>query len=120
MRKVNAKSASARKQKRVRAKIFGTEERPRLAVFRSHKYIYAQLIDDKNGHTLVAASEKDILDKEPEKYSKTEIAKMVGEALAQKALVSNIKTVVFDRRGYKYHGRVKALADGARSGGLEF
>ena len=140
MIKVNAKSASVRRKKRIRAKIFGTEERPRLAVFRSNKYIYVQLIDDKKGHTMVSADEREIMDKKaatrkhgnekdtedfsvsvlPEKYSKTERAKMVGQILAQKALVNKINTVVFDRRGYKYHGRVKALADGARSGGLKF
>ena len=95
------------------------KQRPRLAVFRSHKSIYAQIIDDTKGKTLVAASEKTV--KWPKKkLTKTERAFAVGEALAAKALKKKIKAVVFDRRKYLYHGRVKALAEGARKGGLEF
>lgn len=92
--------------------------RPRLAVFRSNKAIYAQVIDDKQGKTLVAANSGK-LDKKF-KMTKIQQAAAVGEILAKKALLINIKTVVFDRRAYKYHGRVKALADGARKGGLKF
>ena len=95
------------------------KQRPRLAVFRSHKSIYAQIIDDAKGKTLVAANEKSI--KWPKKkLTKTEKALAVGEALATKALKKKIKEVVFDRRKYRYHGRVKALAEGARKGGLVF
>lgn len=93
--------------------------RPRLAVFRSNKYIYAQIIDDSKGKTLVAASEATL--KWPKKkLTKIERAFMVGEVLASQALKKKIKTVVFDRRKYRYHGRVKALAEGARKGGLKF
>lgn len=90
----------------------------RLAVFRSNKAIYAQVIDDKLGKTLVAANEKD-LGKAAKKITKTEKARLVGEILAEKALKQKIKQVRFDRRRYKYHGRVKALAEGARKGGLQ-
>ncbi len=110
-----------RRHRRVRKKVFGTPERPRLNVFRSHRYIYAQIIDDEHGHTLVAASSQ-----EPAfralgfEGTKTEQAREVGKLLAQRALEKGIRRVVFDRGGYKYHGRVKALAEGAREGGLEF
>lgn len=114
---MRARTADKRK-KRIRAKIFGIEERPRLAVFRSHKYIYAQLIDDKKGHTLVSVFSKEI--NSDNKLNNVQEAEEVGKLLAKKAQDKKIKTVVFDRRGYKYHGRVKALADGARSGGLIF
>lgn len=104
---------------RIRKKVYGTALKPRLSVFRSNKGIYAQLIDDDNGQTLVAASslEKDIA---ALKGNKTDISKKVGESLAKKALALNVTTCVFDRGGYLYHGRVKSLADGAREGGLEF
>lgn len=106
---------------RVRRKISGTSECPRLCVYRSNVAIYAQIIDDTKGVTLVSASS---LDKELESAlkgkAKTEQAKLVGEAIAKKALKSKIKSVVFDRGGYIYTGRVQALADGARSAGLEF
>jgi large subunit ribosomal protein L18 len=104
---------------RIRKRISGTDERPRLTVFRSNKQIYAQVIDDLKGHTLVAASS---MDKEisEQKTAKTEIAKLVGSAVAQKAIAAGIVSVVFDRNGYLYHGRVKALADGAREAGLKF
>jgi len=104
-------------------KIKGTTQRPRLAVFRSLRAIYAQIIDDEKGKTLVAASEKDLAQaakKTAKKMTKTERARMVGEILARKALKKKVKAVVFDRRNYRYHGRVKALAEGARKGGLEF
>ncbi|PLV60214.1 50S ribosomal protein L18 [Thermotoga sp. KOL6] len=110
-----------RRHRRVRKKVFGTPERPRLCVFRSNKHIYAQIIDDTVGHTLVSAS---TLDPElREKLQKTwnvEAAKEVGLLIGKRALEKGIKKVVFDRGGYKYHGRVKALADGAREAGLEF
>lgn len=95
--------------------------RLRLAVFRSNKSIYGQVIDDEKGQTLAAASEKDLGKmSEGKKPTKSEIAKMVGKILAQRATKRGIKEVKFDRRGYKYHGRVKALAEGAREGGLQF
>ncbi|MGB4770587.1 MAG: 50S ribosomal protein L18 [Chitinophagaceae bacterium] len=104
---------------RVRNKISGTAQRPRLNIFRSNSDIYAQLIDDVSGVTLGGASsrEKDIL---AQKVNKTEKSKLVGQAIARKAKELGIETVVFDRGGYLYHGRVKAVADGAREGGLNF
>lgn len=100
----------------IRKTIHGTPVRPRLSVYRSNKYIYAQLIDDIEGHTLVAASslEEDIAGDEPMDESRA-----VGEALAERALEEGIKKAVFDRSGYRYHGRVRALAEGAREGGLQ-
>ena len=113
-----------RRHARVRGKVFGTKEKPRLSVFRSLKHIYAQLIDDEKGKTLVAASDlelKSFLDKVGRKrIKKIEIAKEVGKLIAKKALAKKINYVVFDRGGYKYHGRVKALAEGARENGLKF
>ncbi|MDP3998803.1 MAG: 50S ribosomal protein L18 [bacterium] len=110
----------ARRKKRVRAKIYGTLSRPRLSVFRSHRYIYAQIINDEEGKTLLAASEKELDTKSAPKETRIEKARRVGQILAQKALAAKIKTVVFNRGGYRYHGRVKALAEGAREGGLSF
>ncbi len=107
-----------RRKKRVKAKVFGTKVRPRLSVFRSLKHLYAQVIDDEKDITLVSASDLEI-DKKKEKESKTQIAFKVGEELAKKSLKKKIQKVTLDRNGYKYHGRVKALADGARKGGLE-
>ena len=101
---------------RIRGRISGTAERPRLCVFRSNKQIYAQLIDDVAGNTIVAASSMG-LDKQG---TKSEIAAQVGENVAKKAIAAGIDTVVFDRNGFLFHGRVKALADGARKGGLKF
>ncbi|NDJ77002.1 MAG: 50S ribosomal protein L18 [Chloroflexi bacterium] len=113
--------ARKRRHRRVRAKISGTPERPRLNVYRSLNNIYAQVIDDIAGHTLVSASTIDReLRGQVEGKSKQEVAKMVGELVARRAQDAGIKTVVFDRGGYKYHGRVKAVADGAREAGLEF
>jgi large subunit ribosomal protein L18 len=100
----------------VRSKIEGTAERPRLTVFRSNKQIYAQIIDDLAGKTLAAASSLKLGDKAPKK----EIAAKVGEMIAKTAQEAGITSVVFDRNGYLYHGRVKELADGARKGGLKF
>lgn len=102
---------------RIRKVVKGTAERPRLSVFRSNKEIYAQLIDDVNGKTLAAASSMSNELKD-EKGTKTEMATKVGKLAAQKAIEAGIKAVVFDRNGYLYHGRVKAVADGAREGGL--
>ena len=103
---------------RIRKRIKGTTSRPRLSVFRSNRAIYCQLIDDQNGNTLAAAfSGEGTIDA---KGNKTEVAKSVGKLIAEKALAQNISQVVFDRSGYLYHGRVKALADGAREGGLQF
>jgi large subunit ribosomal protein L18 len=107
------------RHRRVRKSVVGTTARPRLSVFRSNKQIYAQIIDDSAGHTLAAASSLE-LNGAGDGEGKTPAANAVGEAIAKKAVESGIKQVVFDRGGYKYHGRLKALADGARSGGLEF
>ncbi len=104
---------------RIRKKIKGTAERPRLSVFRSNKEIYAQLIDDISGVTLVAASSS-MKEMQSAKGPKVELAKAVGKTLAAKATQSGISAVVFDRGGYLYHGRIKALAEGAREGGLQF
>jgi len=113
--------ARQRRHRRVRAKISGTSERPRLNVFRSLGHIYAQVIDDVAGHTLVSASTIDReLRGQVEGKNKSEAAKMVGTLVAQRALQAGIKQVVFDRGGYRFHGRVKALAEGAREAGLEF
>ena len=110
--------ARMKRHYRVRKNISGTAERPRLNVFRSLNHIYAQIIDDTKGVTLVSASS---LDKGFEGYGgNVEGAKAVGKAVAEKALAAGIKSVVFDRGGYVYHGRVAALAEGAREGGLEF
>ena len=110
-----------RRRRRVRGVISGTPERPRLAVFRSLKNIYAQIIDDVRGHTLVSASSRDKGLAQPIEYggNKNAAAK-VGAALAERALQAGVKKVVFDRAGYKYHGRIKQLAEAARKGGLEF
>lgn len=104
---------------RIRKTIVGTAERPRVSVFRSNKEIYAQIIDDSKGITLLAASSRE---KALASFSgtKTEVATAVGKALAEKAAKAGIESVVFDRNGYLYHGRVKALAEGAREGGLKF
>jgi large subunit ribosomal protein L18 len=99
---------------RIRRKINGSPERPRLSVYKSNKLIYCQLVDDTKGHTICAATSKGLT------VSKTEQAKEVGKMIAQKAIEHNINTIVFDRNGYIYHGRVKALAEGAREGGLNF
>lgn len=103
---------------RIRKVVSGTAERPRLSVFRSNKEIYAQVIDDVTGKTLVSASsrDKDI----DTKASKSEVATLVGKSIAEKAKKAGIETISFDRGGYLYHGRVKSLAEGAREGGLKF
>ncbi|MEY4577702.1 MAG: hypothetical protein RL701_2405 [Pseudomonadota bacterium] len=108
----------ARRKLRIRKKITGTTERPRLSVFRSNKQIYAQVVDDAQGSTLATATSLKL--ERADDANKSKVAEQVGEAIAQVCLSKGIKQVVFDRNGYIYHGRVKALADGARKGGLEF
>ena len=110
------KKIRAHKHKRMRFRITGTPERPRLAVFRSAKHIYAQIIDDVKGVTLVSASTLNV----NAEGTKTDAAKAVGEVVAKKALDAGITKVVFDRGGNIYHGRIKALAEGAREAGLDF
>jgi len=120
-KKVNRNEKRLIRHKRIRKKVFGTSERPRLCVYKSLKYIYAQIIDDEKGHTLVAASSL-----EPEIKSRLsstksiEAAEYVGKVIAERAKEKGITKVVFDRGGYPYHGRVKALAEAARQAGLEF
>ena len=111
------KQSRQRIHMRVRKKISGTAELPRLSVFRSNKAIYCQIIDDLKGHTLAAASS---FDNGGVSGTKTEQAKAVGQLIAEKAKSAGVEAVVFDRGGYLYHGRVKALAEGAREGGLKF
>lgn len=110
-----------RRHRRVRRRVFGVQERPRLNVFRSLKHIYAQVVDDTQGRTLAAAS---TLDPEIRKHvkglAKTEQAELVGRLVAERALAQGVKRVAFDRGGYKYHGRVRSLAKAARESGLEF
>ena len=115
------KESRERRHKRIRKKVFGVPGRLRLSVYRSLNHIYAQIIDDFKGHTVVFASSLDneLKDKQSHKGN-IETAKQIGELIAKKALVGGIKRVVFDRGGYLYHGRIKALADAAREAGLEF
>ncbi|AGT30408.1 50S ribosomal protein L18 [Geobacillus genomosp. 3] len=117
--KADRNAVRRKRHARIRKKIVGTTERPRLSVFRSNKHIYAQIIDDTKSTTIVSAS---TLDKEfgLDSTNNIDAAKKVGELVAQRALEKGIKQVVFDRGGYLYHGRVKALADAAREAGLEF
>ena len=111
----------ARRHRRVREKVSGTAERPRLCVFRSLNHIYAQVIDDARGHTLVAASTRDTeISGDAKGKKKTGKAEMVGTLIAKRAIEKGISQVAFDRGGSKYHGRVKALAEAARKGGLKF
>jgi large subunit ribosomal protein L18 len=120
---MSVKSQKARKRRhmRIRAKISGTASRPRLNVFRSSRHIYAQVIDDKVGHTLAAASSLDsALAEQMAGKTKKEQAAIVGKAVAERALEKGVANVVFDRGGYLYHGRVKALAESAREAGLQF
>jgi large subunit ribosomal protein L18 len=111
-----------RSKKKIRKTISGTNLRPRLSVYRSLDNIYAQVIDDASGRTLVAASSlsKELAEEIKKLKGKVSKSKLVGNLVAKKALENNITTVVFDRNGYKYHGRVKAVAEGAREGGLKF
>jgi large subunit ribosomal protein L18 len=117
MSTLSVRQARERRHRRVRGKIFGSAERPRLVVFRSNRGIEAQLVDDLEGKTLAAAS---WLNLKSFKGSKTDQAAEVGKLLAQNAKQAGVETAVFDRGGYLYHGRVKALADAAREGGLKF
>lgn len=121
MARLSVRLARKRRHARIRSRLSGTQSRPRLCVFRSLNHIYAQVIDDSIGHTLASASSLDpeIRDMVAGK-KKTEVAEMVGTLLAQRALNSGIKQVAFDRCGYRYHGRVKALAEAARKAGLSF
>ena len=107
-----------RRHKKIRMSIIGTKDRPRLFVFRSNQHIYAQLIDDDSAKVLISASDKDV--KSVKKQTKSDIAKEVGKLIAKKAVENKIEKVVFDRGGVLFHGRVKALAEGAREGGLKF
>ena len=118
----NKSLARTKVKVRIRKKISGTTERPRLSVYRSLKHMYAQLIDDSTGVTIASSSSlsKSIIDALKEIKGMNEVAKMVGKDIASKAQSQNISSVVFDRSGYLYHGNVKALADGAREGGLKF
>jgi large subunit ribosomal protein L18 len=114
-------AARLKRKKRIRKKISGTPQRPRLSVFRSSRHIYAQIVDDRSGHTLVAAS---TMDKEakggPKFENKVEAAKFVGKLVGERAVGKGIKEVVFDRNGFLYHGRIKSLSEGAREAGLIF
>jgi large subunit ribosomal protein L18 len=121
MSEIDRRVARLRRHRRVRKHVVGTSERPRLNIFRSLRHIYAQVIDDGRGHTLVSASTVDPEVKaQLQGLTKTEQARVVGKVLVERALSQGIKKVVFDRGGYKYHGRVRALADAAREGGLDF
>ncbi len=121
MSKNNRAEQRARRHRRIRAKVSGSPARPRLNVYRSLTHIYAQVIDDEAGITLVAASSLDSeLRGTMSGKKKSEQAKLVGQAVAERAKAQGIHQVVFDRGGYKYHGRIQALAEGARAGGLEF
>jgi large subunit ribosomal protein L18 len=106
-----------RRRRRVRSRVTGTAERPRLSVFRSNKGVFAQLIDDRQGHTVAAVN---WIEPDLRKLTASDQAKKAGELLAERAKKAGVETCVFDRGGYQYHGRVKALADGAREGGLAF
>ena len=113
---VTKRQARLRRRRRVRARIVGTAERPRLSVYRSNRGVFAQLIDDRKGHTLAAVN---WIEPELRKLKATEQAKRAGELLAERAKAAGVETCVFDRGGYRYHGRVKALAEGAREGGSD-
>ena len=117
---LDTRTARQRRHRRIRVALSGTAQRPRLNVFRSLQHIYAQLIDDVNGNTLVAASTNEPSARSAATGSKSERARAVGTAIAERAREKGISAVVFDRGGYLYHGRVKALADAARSAGLDF
>ena len=106
-----------RRRRRVRARVSGTAERPRLSVYRSNRGVFAQLVDDTKGHTVAAVN---WIEPDLRKLTATDQAKRAGELLAERAKAAGVETCVFDRGGYQYHGRVKALADGAREGGLVF
>ena len=118
---IKSREARKRRHRRIRAKLSGTAERPRLNVFRSLEHIYVQVVDDHAGHTIASASTVDKnLRADLAGKTKKEQAALVGKAVAERAQAAGVKQVVFDRGGYLYHGRIQALADGAREGGLEF
>lgn len=118
---VDTELARRKRHRRIRMRVYGTAERPRLNVFRSLRHIYAQLVDDTIGHTVLSASTLDAdVRQQLGDLSKTQQAELIGKVLAKRALEKGVKQVVFDRGGYKYHGRVKALAEGARAEGLQF
>jgi large subunit ribosomal protein L18 len=115
------KKARLKRKKRIRKNLVGTQERPRLSVFRSSKHIYAQVIDDTYGRTLVTASSMEKVVKEHPKFeNKLALADFVGKLIGERAIKKGISKVVFDRNGFLYHGRVKAISDGARETGLDF
>jgi large subunit ribosomal protein L18 len=115
------KKARLKRKKRIRKHLVGTQQRPRLNVFRSSKHIYAQVIDDEHGHTLVAASSLEkIVKEQPEFENKVSAADFVGKLIGERAIKKGLKKVVFDRGGFLFHGRVKAVSDGAREAGLDF
>lgn len=115
------KKARLKRKKRIRKHLVGTQQRPRLNVFRSSKHIYAQVIDDEHGHTLVAASSLEkIVKEQPEFENKVAAADFVGKLIGERAIKKGLKKVVFDRGGFLFHGRVKAVSDGAREAGLDF
>jgi large subunit ribosomal protein L18 len=115
------KEARLKRQKRIRKKIRGTPARPRLSVFRSARHIYAQVIDDTSGRTLAAACSLEKTEKErADSGRKSAVANRIGKLVAERAIANGVKCVVFDRNGFLYHGRVKAVSEGAREGGLEF
>ncbi len=118
---VNRKEQRVKRHRRIRKRVFGTAERPRMAVYKSLKHMYVQIINDEIGHTLVSAATNEKAIQEAIKgMSKTEQAKYLGKVIAERALEKGIKKVVFDRGGFKYQGRVHALAEAAREAGLEF
>lgn len=121
MAKVNRSQARQFRHRRIRKKIHGTSDRPRLAIFRSKGHIYAQLIDDESGRTIASASTIDrVLRNDIQDKDKKEQAKAIGMAIAERAKAQGIESAVFDRGGFPYHGRVKSLAEGSREGGLKF
>lgn len=122
MIKKNRNKSRERIKQHIKKTLYGTGERPRLAVYRSLKHLYAQLIDDEKGNTIafISSRSKEIQEQLSQTKNNLEKAKIVGMSLAKKALNKNITTAVFDRAGYKYHGKIKAIADGAREGGLKF
>ncbi|MEA1948329.1 MAG: 50S ribosomal protein L18 [Thermodesulfobacteriota bacterium] len=115
------KKARLKRKKRIRKHLVGTQQRPRLNVFRSSKHIYAQIIDDEHGHTLVAASSLEkVVKEQPEFENKVAAAGFIGKLIGERAIKKGLKKVVFDRGGFLFHGRVKAVSDGAREAGLDF
>jgi large subunit ribosomal protein L18 len=115
------KKARLKRKKRIRKHLVGTQQRPRLNVFRSSKHIYAQIIDDEKGHTLVAASSLEkVVKEQPEFENKIATASFIGKLIGERAIKKGLKKVVFDRGGFLFHGRIKAVSDGAREAGLNF